>query len=120
MDRRYRESGQEFLVQYSLTVASRQSIALDRIDTIPLVARWHLLLAPLVLALCGCERIASESMTASERFQVQAKCADEAREFENQWKKDNGTDFTVLMFRRHYSLANGKCYSFDCISAINP
>lgn len=51
-------------------------------------------------------------MTASERFQVQAKCADEAREFENQWKKDNGTDFTVLMFRRHYSLANGKCYSF--------
>ena len=65
-----------------------------------------------MLALGGCDRISSLSVSASERFQLQAKCADEAREFESQWKKDNGTDFTVLMFRRHYDLAKGKCYSY--------
>jgi hypothetical protein len=89
--------------------------------TIPCVARWNLklgrglLLACLtaaVLSQCGCGRVSNLSMSASERFQLQAKCADEAREFESQWKKDNGTDFEILMFRRHYSIANGKCYSF--------
>jgi hypothetical protein len=42
---------------------------------------------------------------------LEAKCADEAREFESQWKKDNGTDFQVLLFRHHYKFSTGKCYS---------
>ena len=50
-------------------------------------------------------------MSASERFQLQAKCADEAREFESQWKRDNGTDFEMMLFRHHYNFSKGKCCS---------
>jgi hypothetical protein len=60
------------------------------------------------VVLYSCDRL---SMSASERFQLQAKCADEAREFEAQWKKDNGTDFETMLFRHHYNFSKGKCYS---------
>jgi hypothetical protein len=42
---------------------------------------------------------------------VEGKCADEAREFESVWRKDNGTDFETLLFRHHYNVSKGKCYS---------
>jgi hypothetical protein len=60
------------------------------------------------VALCSCDRAA---LSASERFQLEAKCADEAREFESQWKQDNGTDFQMMLFRHHYNFPKGKCYS---------
>jgi hypothetical protein len=42
---------------------------------------------------------------------LEAKCADEARAFESQWKKDNGTDFEMMLLRHHYNPSKGKCYS---------
>ena len=70
-----------------------------------------LVVVSVVVALCSCDRLGSLSMSASERFQLEAKCADEAREFESQWKKDNGTDFQMMLFRHHYNFPKGKCYS---------
>jgi hypothetical protein len=64
-----------------------------------------------ILLLAACDRMATTKMSAFERFQTEAKCADEAREFENIWRKDNGTDFETLFFRRHYNYGKGKCYS---------
>jgi hypothetical protein len=63
------------------------------------------------LALAGCDKLTTSSISASQRFQLEAKCADEAREFEAAWRRDNGTDFETLLFRHHYNLSKGKCYS---------
>jgi hypothetical protein len=63
------------------------------------------------LALSGCDKLTNSSMSASQRFQLEAKCADEAREFEAAWRRDNGTDYETLLFRHHYNLSKGKCYS---------
>ncbi|HEY6346536.1 MAG TPA: hypothetical protein VIY49_34025 [Bryobacteraceae bacterium] len=65
----------------------------------------------LIIPLASCDKLTSGKMSASERFQLEAKCADEAREFETAWRKDNGTDFETLFFRHHYNFPQGKCYS---------
>jgi len=65
----------------------------------------------IIIALTSCDKLATGNMSASERFQLDAKCADEAREFEFAWRKDNGTDFETLLFRHHYNFSKGKCYS---------
>ena len=71
------------------------------------IGRWILNCCLILSALC-----ASCSHTSpSELFRLQAKCADEARAFESQWKESNGTDFEILLFRHHYHQAQGNCYS---------
>jgi hypothetical protein len=87
-------------------MASRQSITGITIRTMQGVP--ILLTAVASVVVCSCDRLPG---SASERFQLQAKCADEAREFESQWKKDNGTDFEMMLFRHHYNFSKGKCYS---------
>jgi hypothetical protein len=94
------------------------AVANQQMQSISGVTIWTMLkVAPILatvaatMALCSCDRAASLSMSASERFQLEVKCADEAREFESQWKKDNGTDFEMMLFRHHYNLLKGKCYS---------
>jgi hypothetical protein len=63
----------------------------------------------LAVAAMSCDQ--SKRLPASEKFQLEAKCADESREFESQWKTDNGTDFETMLFRHHYNFSKGKCYS---------
>jgi hypothetical protein len=66
---------------------------------------------PILLALVATSCDQATRLSASEKFQLEAKCADEAREFESQWEKDNGTDFQMMLFRHHYNFSKGKCYS---------
>ncbi len=66
---------------------------------------------PILIALAATSCDQATRLSVSDKFQLEAKCADEAREFESQWKKDNGTDFETMLFRHHYNFSKGKCYS---------
>jgi len=37
-------------------------------------------------------------------------CANQAHQFETDWRRDNGSDFAFLMFRNHYNRTRANCY----------
>ena len=46
----------------------------------------------------------------AELFKLQAECANQARQFEADWRRDNGSDFEFLYFQNHYNQARGRCF----------
>jgi hypothetical protein len=62
-----------------------------------------------VLCLSGCSRMGIESSPA-ELFKLQAECASQARQFEADWRRDNGSDFVFLYFQNHYNKAQGRSF----------
>jgi hypothetical protein len=63
-------------------------------------------LAPLFLP--GCSQTNHDS--SAELFKLQSECANQARQFEADWRHQNGSDFNILLFSNHYNRATGHCY----------
>jgi hypothetical protein len=57
--------------------------------------------------LSGCSRISSSS---SELFKLRAECTNQAREFEADWRRKNGSDFQVVTFQNHYNQTRSSCF----------
>ncbi|MGD1094251.1 MAG: hypothetical protein ABSB35_19975 [Bryobacteraceae bacterium] len=70
------------------------------------VTRSLVLLA--ALRLSGCSSI-STGPSSAEIFKLQAECANQARQFEADWRRDNGSDFVFLYFKNHYNQTHGRC-----------
>jgi hypothetical protein len=69
--------------------------------------------ARLVLALCVMLFLLSCSRTSSvELFNARAECANQARQFEANWRKKNGSDFQILRFVNHYNQIQGRCFVY--------
>ena len=62
-----------------------------------------------VMCLSGCSRMGVGSSSA-ELFKLRAECANQARQFEADWRRKNGTDFEVLRFQNHYNQTHGRCF----------
>lgn len=62
-----------------------------------------------VMCLSGCSRMGVGSSSA-ELFKLRAECANQARQFEADWRRKNGTDFQILMFQNHYNQTHGRCF----------
>jgi hypothetical protein len=54
----------------------------------------------------------SMHQTPAETFRLRSECANQARAFEQDWRKDNPADFAVLIFQNHYNQGTGGCYVY--------
>lgn len=57
------------------------------------------------MCLHGCSRGDSAAI-----FRLRAECANQARQFEASWRRENGSDFEFLIFQNHYNPTRGHCY----------
>jgi hypothetical protein len=62
-----------------------------------------------VIGLSACSRIGSGS-SSTELFKLRAECANQARQFERDWRRDNGSDFQFLVFQYHYNQIRAGCF----------
>jgi hypothetical protein len=62
-----------------------------------------------VMCLTGCSRTDTRSSSA-ELFKLRAECANQARQFEASWRRENGSDFEFLMFQNHYNESHSRCF----------
>lgn len=69
----------------------------------------HSLILSAVMCLSGCSQMGIGS-SAAELFKLRAECANQARQFEADWRLKNGTDFQILMFQNHYNQTHGRCF----------
>lgn len=46
----------------------------------------------------------------SELFRLRAECANQARQFEMDWRKQLGGNYVFSVFHNHYNEADGRCY----------
>ena len=58
-----------------------------------------------VVCLSACSRV-----DPAELFKLRAACANQARQFETDWRRDNGSDFEFLLFQNHYNQTRGRCF----------
>ena len=66
-----------------------------------------LILVCMALLLPACSH---KKIDPVELFKLRAECANQARQFETDWRRDNGSDFDILRFRNHLNQASGHCY----------
>jgi hypothetical protein len=45
-----------------------------------------------------------------ELFKLRAECANQARQFETDWRRELGQEYGLSVFRYHYNEADGRCY----------
>ena len=63
-----------------------------------------------VMCLSGCSRMGVR-LSSAELFKLRAECANQARQFEADWRRKNGT-FEILRFQNHYNQTHGSCFVY--------